>query len=137
MDYFPEVYHDYYANIKRVDKPEFPSEKLRSMLHWESDCHLYLNNSVEDLNAVELIGVWDTVGFHGQMFGEKIEFRSQKISQNIKYGYHALALDERRYAFRPTLWKNLPANNESQERLQVWFSGKHSDRRRTRRSKTC
>lgn len=53
--------------------------------------------------------------------------------QDIEHAYHALALDEHRKAFRPTLWY---IDNEMRARLaqegkplpelkQVWFPGVH------------
>lgn len=52
---------------------------------------------------------------------------------DIEHAYHALAVDERRKAFRPTLWyipKDMPArlakeNKTIPELKQVWFPGVH------------
>ncbi|RDW92717.1 T6SS phospholipase effector Tle1-like catalytic domain-containing protein [Aspergillus mulundensis] len=80
--------------------------------------------------TVELIGVWDTVAFHkpwlGKWYGEQLEFRNTQLSREVKYAYHALALDEERTAYQPTLWSE-PDNPDGQEMLQVWFSGVHTD----------
>ena len=44
---------------------------------------------------------------------------------DVKHAYHALALDERRKAFRPTLWyipKALENQDNKPELKQVWVS---------------
>ncbi|EON62377.1 hypothetical protein W97_01599 [Coniosporium apollinis CBS 100218] len=82
--------------------------------------------------AVRIVGVWDTVEFHkpavGKFFGyggEDVEFENKKLSRQIPFGFHALALDERRKAYSPTLWK--VSKHGTQTIKQVWFSGRHSD----------
>ncbi|OZB67917.1 MAG: hypothetical protein B7X36_15385 [Thiomonas sp. 14-64-326] len=61
---------------------------------------------------IELIGVWDTVGALGipvtpLRFWTKplYEFHDVALSSHVRYGYQALALDERRKPFVPTLWQ--------------------------------
>ncbi|RHZ66771.1 T6SS phospholipase effector Tle1-like catalytic domain-containing protein [Aspergillus thermomutatus] len=80
--------------------------------------------------TVEIIGVWDTVGFQkawlGRDSGEKLELRNTVLHENVRCAFHALSLDEERTAFQPTLW-HIPHKNEGQELLQVWFSGVHTD----------
>jgi len=101
--------------------------------------------------AIEAVAVWDTVAFHKSWFStswaakllgierEQLEFHNAELSPKIKYGFHALALDETRNPFKPTLWqmpKQAPAANgvtsdgstwRLKEMKQVWFSGRHSD----------
>jgi hypothetical protein len=43
----------------------------------------------------------------------------------VKHGYHALAIDERRAQFPPTLWSGPFEPTQIVE--QVWFTGAHSD----------
>jgi hypothetical protein len=45
---------------------------------------------------------------------------------NVLNAYHALAIDERRRPFRPTLWVQQD-DTENQTLEQVWFSGVHCD----------
>ncbi|KAL4864169.1 hypothetical protein BDV12DRAFT_201398 [Aspergillus spectabilis] len=116
MDNFTNVYTDFYTR-----KLERYSDEKRRQLGFRDPIPRF---------TVEIIGVWDTVAFHkawlGQWFGEKLEFRNTQLSREVKYAYHALALDEERTAYQPTLWLQ-PDNADGQELLQVWFSGKHSD----------
>lgn len=78
---------------------------------------------------VHFVGVWDTVGAMGipisflGFFDDKDEFYDTKIGANIKTARHALAIDEHRSDFEPTIW--LPQKNMDLQ--QVWFSGAHSN----------
>ncbi|KAL0941965.1 uncharacterized protein CTRU02_204728 [Colletotrichum truncatum] len=85
---------------------------------------------------VEAVGVWDTVGSLGwpKMPWEKIRrdrhadelrFASLNVHPNVKHAFHALALDEWRTAFSPTLWGK--KGNSTTKLRQVWFPGSHSN----------
>ncbi len=81
--------------------------------------------------AIRMIGVWDTVGALGvpAIFGGVspllFGFLDTNLHPDIACAFQALALDERRSEFTPTLWTNPPAPGQIIE--QVWFSGAHSD----------
>jgi uncharacterized protein (DUF2235 family) len=86
-------------------------------------------------NRVECIGVWDTVGALGVPAGfvsKKLSdwrngFHDVKLNRLVRYAYHAVAIDEAREAFEPTLWKQSRSAPGSQVMEQVYFSGAHSD----------
>lgn len=48
-------------------------------------------------------------------------FHDTGVHEKIKYAFHALALDERRRPFSPTLW-NLPPGSKTRL-IQCWFPG--------------
>ena len=84
-------------------------------------------------NAIHFIGVWDTVGALGIPLGlfrhvgqYKFSFHHTTLGSHIKHAYHALAIDERRHPFTPTLWlaKNVAPGQKVE---QVWFPGVHSN----------
>ncbi len=83
---------------------------------------------------IHMIGVWDTVGALGIpkiVFDEKltdpyVRFHDTKLNPEIRAAYHAIACDEQRRAFAPTLW-NVSAKQEGQILEQVWFAGVHAD----------
>lgn len=82
---------------------------------------------------IELIGVWDTVGALGipvtpLRFWTKpfYEFHDVALSSHVRYGYQALALDERRKPFVPTLWQT-QSHATDQVVEQAWFPGTHGD----------
>ena len=85
--------------------------------------------AVADKVRIKFIGVWDTVGalgVHLRMLGfmeEKNLFYDNKIGPNIDIARHALAIDELRSDFEPTIW----LGRENMDLKQVWFTGVHSD----------
>ena len=78
---------------------------------------------------IQCVGVFDTVGALGMPIGgkgdEKYAFHDTELSGNVRYAFHALAIDERRGAFEPTLWSYVPKVGQTVR--QVWFAGAHSD----------
>ena len=87
-----------------------------------------------DATPIQLVGVWDTVGalgipfFNGirafdQMEKHLFDFADLQLSNRVKHGRHALAIDEQRKDFEPTLWH--PRDDGSIK--QVWFPGVHAD----------
>lgn len=81
---------------------------------------------------VYMIGVWDTVGALGipvnwlNNFNPFLhKFHDTKLNTSVKFAYHAIAIDESRKNFSPTLWTNQPASGQTIE--QIWFAGSHSD----------
>ncbi|MCB0278399.1 MAG: DUF2235 domain-containing protein [Calditrichaeota bacterium] len=73
---------------------------------------------------IHFIGVWDTVKSLGWLMGKK--FFDQTLHYDVKYGYHAVSIDERRRKFPVTLW-DLSKKRPDQTIEQVWFSGVHSN----------
>jgi uncharacterized protein (DUF2235 family) len=84
---------------------------------------------------IKCVGVWDTVGNIGNPFdsdgliGRMFKFHDTHLSDTIDVALHALAIDEMRGPFRPTMWslpkrRPLPAHQHVE---QVWFAGSHGD----------
>jgi len=91
---------------------------------YDSDSHL----DVE----IKFLGVWDTVGALGipgelfsAFFHEKYAFHDTGPCKIVRHGCHALAIDEHRNEFVPTLWTGQSPDGVLIE--QVWFPGAHSD----------
>jgi uncharacterized protein (DUF2235 family) len=93
-------------------------------------------------SKVFFIGVWDTVGALGIPEGvpgweelskgfpgwEKLwGFHDTRLSPEIKFAYHALAIDEERPPYAPTLWAEDDDRDGEQVLEQVWFAGVHSE----------
>ena len=81
---------------------------------------------------VEMIGVWDTVKALGirlpliwMLTEPKHAFHNTELGPTIRYGFHALAMDETRDAFAPVLWSTSAQGTNRVE--QVWFHGGHGD----------
>jgi len=73
---------------------------------------------------VYFVGVWDTV--KSLVMNANKKFHDAKLNSDVKYGYHALSIDEKRKDFPPYLWdeNNIHANQTIE---QVWFAGVHAD----------
>lgn len=78
---------------------------------------------------IHFIGVWDTVGALGipfslmGLFDSHDEFYDTKMGANVSIARHALAIDEQREDFAPTIWESRPGVDLK----QVWFAGVHAD----------
>jgi hypothetical protein len=87
---------------------------------------------------IKFVGVFDTVGalgvpfpwFHW-LFGSAYEFLNTGLRQPNEYAFHALAIDEHRKAFAPTLWSNQGATSAKMRPIerteQRWFIGAHAN----------
>lgn len=83
------------------------------------------------------LGVWDTVGALGlprylrlaDLVNRPLRFHDTQLSRGVAAARHAVAIDERRRSFPPTLWDNIDALNaasgEGQPYQQHWFPGDH------------
>lgn len=83
------------------------------------------------------LGVWDTVGALGipshwglpaRALNGRYRFHDTDLSSMVASARHAVAIDERRRSFVPTLWTNLPALRVARpgaEYRQEWFAGDH------------
>lgn len=80
---------------------------------------------------IRYLGVWDTVGALGIPralpfavgLNAQYQFHDTALSRAVENARHAVAIDERRAAFAPTLWTNL--ENASGRAQQQWFPGDH------------
>jgi uncharacterized protein (DUF2235 family) len=81
---------------------------------------------------VDAIFAWDTVKalglpapglirFHPMAY----EFHNDDLGHNVRAGFHALAADEDRSAYRPVMWTRAPDWTGRLE--QMWFPGAHGD----------
>ncbi|MFD2937337.1 DUF2235 domain-containing protein [Spirosoma flavum] len=125
-----------YEQYKREATAEKKDEVLNEFKN-KTDCYE---------PEIEMIGVWDTVGSLGiplplprfrylTMFNAWLEglvlgkyrFLNVQLNARVHGAYHALAIDENRKAFLPTLWKKDPIAPPEQILEQVWFAGIHSN----------
>jgi uncharacterized protein (DUF2235 family) len=78
---------------------------------------------------IHFVGVWDTVGSLGvplniPFLTKRWSFHDTNLSTWVDNAFHAVAIDERRKPFRPTLWTQKdPTAGQTLE--QVFFSGVH------------
>jgi len=81
---------------------------------------------------IEAVAVWDTVKALGvrlpvlwRWADTRHGFHNHRLGDHVRNGFHALALDETRVAYRPILWET-HAGWQGTLR-QVWFRGTHGD----------
>lgn len=89
----------------------------------------------EEQVPIRFIGVWDTVGSLGipDDLGllnlldrpQDHTFHNAVLGKNVRTARQALAIDEQRKSFQPTLWTG-PIQPD-QDLQQLWFPGVHSD----------
>jgi uncharacterized protein (DUF2235 family) len=79
---------------------------------------------------IDFIGVWDTVGalgapgYLGRLVNRgKYRFHDVELNPHIAHAYHALAIDEHRTPFEPSLWRRPDGWSGVLE--QAWFCGVH------------
>jgi len=112
-----------YALYRRRDEASHPRAEeataFRAAHSWEP--------------RIKFIGVWDTVGSLGipltplRFWTKRLyEFHDVQLSSWVDFAFQALAVDERRKPFAPTLWK---AQESAHGQLleQAWFPGVHSN----------
>lgn len=123
------------ANSTRVCVSEFDED-------WRCEnVEGYTKGSSGHLN-IKYVGVWDTVGalgwpnilpFSGWLNRAR-GFHDVKLTSKVAAARHALALDERRKLFRPTVWNNVNDLNAKKgissfdpdaPYQQRWFPGVH------------
>jgi uncharacterized protein (DUF2235 family) len=86
---------------------------------------------------IRCLGVWDTVGAYGiggvmgqlSSAGSKSRFHDRRLSSIVDCAYQAVAIDEARRLFGPTLFEKGPAALKSGNQVleQSWFTGAHSN----------
>jgi uncharacterized protein (DUF2235 family) len=120
--------YDLYSSRDKTKHPDAPvSVKFRA------------DHAYSDVTPIKCIGVWDTVGSLGvptrgpigTYTREKYGFHDVRLSRFVENAFHAVAIDEHRDPFKPTLWgvreSNLAERKGKQVVEQVWFAGVHSD----------
>lgn len=134
-------------NIQLVDKAYELYRDRNPYTHPDSDLmkafraqYCLKDKSGSDVIPIHFIGVWDTVGALGlplswfQLANQKrYRFHDVTLSSHVMHAYHALAVDEKRVLFSPTLWEksktvmDSPAHPQHKNMEQRWFAGVHSN----------
>jgi hypothetical protein len=83
---------------------------------------------------IECLGVFDTVGALGVPLPEfyrvnrqSYEFHNVDLCSITNVNLHALAIDEHREPFAPSVWRKPKFKSLSTVTEQVWFTGSHAD----------
>jgi uncharacterized protein (DUF2235 family) len=91
---------------------------------------------------ITYLGIFDTVGQRGipsalgglaHFFNKRFGFHNMMIGESVLAARHAVAVDENRLGFPPTLWEGVDEANKrphcegKQRYAQRWFIGTHGD----------
>lgn len=135
------------GRVGLLTKPSLVEERLPAAVHLYRRTDLPdgpIGSSVEEFKhdhchapKITFLGVFDTVGALGVPGFMKLapQFHDVQLSSQVQRARHALAIDETRLKFAPTLWESpagAPAGSPAQpiddaRVKQVWFEGAHSD----------
>ena len=130
-----DLINEAYSIYRNRTSPDYAPEGIVAKKFREQYAYPFDKNNFR----IKLVGVWDTVGSLGiplawfQFYNKmKYAFYDTKLSSMIEYAYHALAVDEKRGNFKPTLWeesdnKIVPGDHIQQTVEQRWFAGVHSN----------
>ena len=142
MSLFVEVF-DVYRKHQLYPKNKTPDELAGAFLPYfsrDTNDRLrgVLRRSRRD-TGIFFIGVWDTVGALGIPFGplrsigrSHYDFHSTQLTGSVRFAYQALAIDEHRQSYEPSIWirpveTNGAPTSKIQTLEQVWFAGAHSN----------
>ncbi|KAF3913418.1 hypothetical protein ABW20_dc0109748 [Dactylellina cionopaga] len=126
MHYFYEMYEAY----KKRGKKDF-----RATEWWKATNRTKIGIQLKHVN-IRFVGVWDTVGSLGipdsylarwTGANEGYQFHNTELHKRIHKAAHALAIDEYRGAFSPTMWfeKKAKKYGWNANLIQCWFPGYH------------
>jgi hypothetical protein len=134
-----EIHWNCYRDLTKINL-ELSKLKPRSRKAQQlSAKHDELQKKLEELSRyrgmpIQCVAVWDTVGSYGIPGGPgraltswTYGFRDTQLSERVKIGLHAVAIDETRRPFAPTFWTGEAIPPQGQDVEQVWFAGAHSN----------
>lgn len=117
----------YFGILQKGSKNLIPYvSKMYFQMNRKKDYEVYagFKRTFSHVCKPHFIGVWDTVGALGPNLSKR--FPDQKLNLDVKHGFHAMALDERRKPYKVILWDE--SDKEADQVIeQVWFAGAHSD----------
>lgn len=134
-------YRDPFPGVPFAGKPAGANaeETYRQMLLDRAYTRVREGAGAGRLITVKAVAVYDTVGSLGvpavpwmEWLGiahTTTEYRcyDTALSDRIEHAFHALALDEHRPPFSPTVWERPASNGKATDLRQVWFPGNHGN----------
>jgi uncharacterized protein (DUF2235 family) len=140
LEYFVQVFEDWEFQNKKDFRSRWPDLPFKGHKPPVTDANYQrelLERGLTRANIkVKCVAVWDTVGALGipligllpQPPSKDFAFVDTRVENNIEYAFQALALDEHRRSFTPTVW-DWPHTDKYDLKIlkQTWFPGVHSD----------
>lgn len=140
LEYFVQVFEDWEFQQKKDFKSRWPDLPFKGHKPPVTDPDYQRQLIEKGLTRpsikIKCVAVWDTVGGLGiPMIGllpqppsTDFAFVDTRVESNIEYAFQALALDEHRRSFSPTIWDWPHVEpNDLKDLKQCWFPGVHSD----------
>jgi hypothetical protein len=107
-------------------------DRAETISDWKKRKWAFHTNKQSTEIPIHMVGVWDTVGALGipndlgilNLLDASDEhmFHDTTLGKSVRHARHAVALDEIRASFQPTLWTGTHPDAK-----QVWFPGVHCD----------
>lgn len=137
--FFDSWYEHHEDRVKEKPADDLAHDNHQIDKYMEEYYRILLSLDLTQEVEVRCIGVWDTVGALGipvnpllqrvfpflPGFVREYSWFDTRLDPKIKNAFQALALDERRFPFSPTLWEATDDNKTNLK--QVWFPGAHSN----------
>ncbi|KAK3944687.1 hypothetical protein QBC46DRAFT_350417 [Diplogelasinospora grovesii] len=130
-------YEDPFPGVPFTDKPtgEGAAEKYRQMLLDRGLTRVYQDGgkgALIKVRAVGSLGIPSVPWLCLPRSTFEYRFFDTNLSDRVEYAFQALALDEPRAQFSPTVWERTPGANKdttttTTELRQVWFPGNHGN----------
>ncbi|MCJ1392327.1 polynucleotide adenylyltransferase [Xylographa bjoerkii] len=136
MSFYP-IFKDWENEVKKGYVSPWPDQPFPKKPPFSDPQY---TKELERLNMTRLripikaIGVWDTVGSLGipdlglwPKGPPEYAFINTAVSPNVENAFHALALDEHRKPFSPTIWEKPEGQELPKKLIQCWFPGVHAN----------
>ncbi|MCJ1401636.1 polynucleotide adenylyltransferase [Xylographa trunciseda] len=137
MMHFYPIFKDWENQVKEGYVNPWPNQPFPKKPSFNDP---YYTKELERLNMTRLripikaVGVWDTVGSLGipdlglwPKGPSEYAFINTAVSPNVENAFHALALDEHRKPFSPTIWEKPEGQKWPNKLIQCWFPGVHAN----------
>jgi uncharacterized protein (DUF2235 family) len=120
---------------KQVEDDNANASLLKRINDYDAQIDKFRKENATYPVRIHFLGVWDTVGALGiprvldyswiPRPSNQFQFHDTGLCRNVRFAYHAVAIDEQRAPYCVTLWTGKHDTNEDVE--QRWFPGAHAN----------
>ncbi|MEO8627879.1 MAG: DUF2235 domain-containing protein [Betaproteobacteria bacterium] len=118
---------------KKFNENSADAALRKQIADYDNSIDLFRKNNAIYPVRIHFIGVWDTVGALGiprvldwiPRPSNQYVFHDTRLGGNVRFAYHAAAIDEHRAPYSVALWTDKQKTTEDVE--QRWFPGAHAD----------
>lgn len=136
MDSFYPVFMDWENQVKPHYRSQWPTLPFPNKPNVCDPAYFQqlvsLNLALPEIPPIKAVGVWETVGALGVpqvLWPHPMDysFTDSEVATNVEHAFQALALDEKRTPYHPTVWEQPKGPNSLKKLKQTWFAGVHSN----------